>query len=210
MSLATAGFSATTATLPRTLVPGSVTAASSNRIVSSPVPDRPEETDPLPGIGPHAHRRKASQQTRRCRTLQWRTMPAVFYLRYNREADKVARLTSITGDLEILSKRGSEEAKAAKIVGWYSYADERLVCLCRLDGVPWLRVDDFAIPVDDDVHVFWDLVGPRQEAGLHAGPPPKPWKATVNPAFRGTLRVEKAQKVIFSFDYFPFQEMAIL
>src|ERR1700692_1778208 len=44
MSLATAGFSATTATLPRTLVPGSVTTASSIRIVSSPVPGRPEKS----------------------------------------------------------------------------------------------------------------------------------------------------------------------
>lgn len=139
-----------------------------------------------------------------------RDMSAVFYLRYNRDADKVARLTSITGDLEVLSKAASEEAKAAKIVGWYSYADERLVCLCRLDGVPWLRIDDFAIPVDDDVHVFWDLVGPQGQPVLHAtGPPLNPGKATVNPAFRGIFRVEKAGDVLLSFEYLPFQEMKI-
>jgi hypothetical protein len=139
-------------------------------------------------------------------------MPAVFYLRYNREADKVARLTSIKGDLEILSKKGSEEAQAAKIVGWYSYADERLVCLCRLDGVPWLRIDDLAIPVDDDVHVFWDLVGrpPRQEGPKRDWRDIKPGRVTVHPAIRGTFRVERAGKVVLAFEYRPFQEMAIL
>jgi hypothetical protein len=138
-------------------------------------------------------------------------MPAVFYLRYNRDADKVARLTSITGGLKILSKKASEEAKVAEIVGWHSYADERLVCLCRLDGVLWLRIDDFAIPVNDDVHVFWDLVGPPGQSVLHAtGPPQNPGKATVNPAFKGTFRVEKAGRVLLSFEYLPFQEMTII
>jgi len=138
-------------------------------------------------------------------------MPAVFYLRYNREADKVARLTSITGDLEILSKRGSEEAKAAKIVGWYSYADERLVCLCRLDGVPWLRVDDFAIPVEDDVHAFWDLVGlPRHEGPVRDCDDFEPREVTVNPAVRAVFRVEKAGEVILFFEHRPFQARNII
>lgn len=138
-------------------------------------------------------------------------MPAVFYLRYNRDADKVARLTSMTGGLEVLSRAASEEARAAKIVGWYSYADERLVCLCRLDGVPWLRIDDLAIPVDDDVHVFWDLVGPPGQSVLHVtGHPPNSGKATVNPAFKGTFRVEKAGEILLSFEYLPFQEKTIL
>ena len=137
-------------------------------------------------------------------------MTAVFYLQCSREFDKVAKLDSLAGAPEILSKAGSEEARSATRVGWYSHVDGRLVCLCRLDGVPWLRIDDFVIPVDDDVHVFWDLLPlPRREGHQAPSRPLKPGKVTVNPAARAVFRVEKAGEVILSFEHLPFQDMTI-
>jgi hypothetical protein len=137
-------------------------------------------------------------------------MAEPFYLQCNNEFDKVAKLGSITADVEILSKAGTEEARSATKVGWYSRVDGRLVCLCRLDGVPWLRIDDFAIPMEDEVHVFWDLAGlPRHEGPITPSRPWKPGRVTVNPAARGFFRVEKAGKVLLSFEYPPFREREI-
>ena len=137
-------------------------------------------------------------------------MAAAFYLQCNNEFDKVAKLGSITGDPEILSKAATEEAKSATKVGWYSHVDGRLVILCRLDGDPWLRIDDFAIQVDDDVHVFWNLAGlPRHEGPRRDWRDLKPGRVTVNPAARGVFRVEKAGNVLLSFEYPPFREREI-
>jgi hypothetical protein len=137
-------------------------------------------------------------------------MAGAFYLQCSREFDKVAKLDALAGAPEILSKTGSEEAKSATRVGWYSHVDGRLVCLCRLDGVPWLRVDGFVIPVDDDVHVFWDLSPlPRREGHQAASRPLKPGKVTVNPAARAVFRVEKARKVVLAFEHLPFQDRTI-
>jgi hypothetical protein len=138
-------------------------------------------------------------------------MAEPFYLQCNNEFDKVAKLGSITADVEILSKAATEEAKSATMVGWYCRVDDRLVILCRLDGVPWLRIDDFAIPVDDDVHVFWDLAGlPRREGPQRDWRDMEPGEVTVNPAARAVFRVEKAGKVILSFEHRPFQARKII
>jgi hypothetical protein len=137
-------------------------------------------------------------------------MTEAFYLQCSREFDKVAKLGSLAGDPEILSKKGSEEARSATRVGWYSHVDGRLVCLCRLDGVPWLRIKDFVIRVDDDVHVFWDLTAPPRQQGPQATSRTlKPGKVTVSPSVRATFRVEKAGQVILSFEHRPFQDMTI-
>jgi hypothetical protein len=133
-----------------------------------------------------------------------------FYLQRRNAFDDVAKLDSITGDPQILSKAATEEAKSATKVGWYCHVDERLVILCRLDGIPWLRIDDFAIPVDDDVHVFWDLAGlPRQEGPRRDWRDLEPGEVAVNPAARAVFRVEKAGEVILSFEHRPFQARKI-
>ena len=138
-------------------------------------------------------------------------MTAAFYLQCYNAFDEVVKLDSITGEPEFLSKAASEEAKSAARVGHYCHVDGRLVCLCRLDGVPWLRVDDFAIPVEDDVHAFWDLVGlPRHEGPVRDCDDFEPREVTVNPAVRAVFRVEKAGEVILFFEHRPFQARNII
>jgi hypothetical protein len=47
-------------------------------------------------------------------------MTEFFYLQCSGESDKVAKLGSLAGDPEIIFQKGSEEARSATRVGWYS------------------------------------------------------------------------------------------
>jgi hypothetical protein len=111
-----------------------------------------------------------------------------FYLQKNGVGvyDKVGRLCSPTGSLEILSKSASAEARSALKVGmFHDDVAGHLVCLFRLEGVLWLRIDDLLVPVDDDVHVHWE------KWQLPSG-----W-------LRGRFRVTKADEEVYSLEYTP-------
>ncbi len=100
--------------------------------------------------------------------------------------DKVARLRSPTGNLEHLSKEASPEARSAPKVGSFSDIDGHLVCLFRLEGALWLRIDDLLVRADEDVHAGWEQ-----------------WKLP-NGRLRAMFRLTKAGEELYSLEYPPF------
>jgi hypothetical protein len=123
-------------------------------------------------------------------------MVGVFYLQASGARggfDKVAKLDSPSGELAILSKAESPEARSAFKVGRFTYVDGRMVCLFRLDLELWVRVGDFVIRVDDEVRATWDVEGPRPSGPL-----------------RGRFRVERAGTTVLDFEHEPFQDRKII